>query len=180
MSWYLLKALNINTDDVSYLKITTKGISCWCYLHPTTKVLCISYAQSSDFMDSSPFSPIYLSCPVAERWVQSEQKNCLKACDYSSKRNQDQRSPLFSYLDYYVPKRLLKLQIHSISCQISCTQKQNSLPQHSCRYTLFLLLKSSTEYIFCMAMFHLQMDVCNINEEVWFSVWTLHHAYVQF
>ena len=29
-------------------------------------------------------------------------------------------------------------------------------------------------------MFNLQMDISNINKEVWFSVWTLHHAYVYF
>jgi hypothetical protein len=32
--------------------------------------------------------------------------------------------------------------------------------------------------MFRMAMFHLQMDVSNINKEVRFSVCTLHHAYV--
>ena len=75
MSWYLRTTSNININHVNYLKVTAKGIGCWCYLHTTTKVLGISYAQSGYFMDSSPFSPIYLSCAVVERLGQSEQKN---------------------------------------------------------------------------------------------------------
>jgi hypothetical protein len=50
---------------MSYLKAPTKGIGCWSYLHTTAKVFGIPYAQSSYFIEGSPFSLIHLSHVIA-------------------------------------------------------------------------------------------------------------------
>jgi hypothetical protein len=53
---------------MSYLKAPTKGIGCWSYLHTTAKVFGVPYAQSSYFIEGSPFSPIHLSHVIAVKW----------------------------------------------------------------------------------------------------------------
>lgn len=42
------------------LKFSTRWISCWGYLHATSKIFTISYTNSSDIMEYLPLPIIYL------------------------------------------------------------------------------------------------------------------------
>ena len=108
MSWYLRTTSNININHVNYLKVTAKGIGCWCYLHTTTKVLGISYAQSGDFMDSSPFSPIYLPCAVAERWGFRVSKRMLKSMQFFFKKKPRSKLTFILISRLLCPQKALK------------------------------------------------------------------------